>query len=67
MPLGRRVGSGPLLSPSDVPPLQQGFEVQAVLNPAAARIGDEVVLLMRVAERARSDSIRPLTRGRSTY
>jgi len=53
--LGKRVGNGPLLAPRDVAPLQAGFEVQAVLNPAAARIGDEIVLLLRVAERARSD------------
>lgn len=55
MSLGTRVGDGPLLSPRDVRPLQEGFEVQAVLNPAAAQIGNEVVLLLRVAERARSD------------
>ena len=53
--LGTRVGVGPLISPRDVPASQPGFEVQSVLNPAAARLGDEVVLLMRVAERARSD------------
>jgi len=53
--LAKRVGGGPLLTPRDVRPQQDGFEVQAVLNPAAARIGDEIVLLMRVAERPRSD------------
>lgn len=53
--LAARVGDGPLLTPRDVPPVQDGFEVQAVLNPAAARVGDEVVLLLRVAERPRSD------------
>jgi predicted GH43/DUF377 family glycosyl hydrolase len=53
--LATRVGDGPLLTPRDVPQQQNGFEVQAVLNPAAARIGDEVVLLMRVAERPRGD------------
>jgi predicted GH43/DUF377 family glycosyl hydrolase len=49
------VGGGPLLVPRDIPPAQSGFEVQAVLNPAAARIGDEIVLLLRVAERPRAD------------
>lgn len=53
--LASRVGTGPLLTPRDVRPSQDGFEVQAVLNPAAARVGDETVLLMRVAERPRSD------------
>lgn len=36
-------------------PQQAGFEVQAVLNPAVARVGDEIILLLRVAERPRSD------------
>lgn len=53
--LATRIGGGPLLTRSDVPSVQEGFEVQAVLNPAAARVGDETVLLMRVAERPRSD------------
>ncbi|HEY6960215.1 MAG TPA: glycosidase [Candidatus Limnocylindria bacterium] len=53
--LASRVGGGPLLTPRDVPSIQEGFEVQAVLNPAAARVGDETVLLMRVAQRPRTD------------
>lgn len=53
--LASRVGDRPLLTARDVRPQQEGFEVQAVLNPAAARVGDEVVLLLRVAERPRSD------------
>src|SRR5712691_2764441 len=52
---GKRVNNGPLLTRQDVRPAQPGFEVQAVLNPAAARVGDEVVLLLRVAERPRTD------------
>lgn len=57
--LAARVGSGPLLTRRDVPPVNAGFEVQAVLNPAAVRVGDEIVLLMRVAERPRSDADPP--------
>jgi predicted GH43/DUF377 family glycosyl hydrolase len=53
--LAQRVGKGPLLVPGDLRPSQAGFEVQAVLNPAAARIGDEIILLVRVAERPRAD------------
>lgn len=53
--LATRVGSGPLLTRLDVPSVREGFEVQAVLNPAAVRVGDETVLLMRVAERPRTD------------
>jgi len=53
--LASRVGNGPLLAPRDIPATQDGFEVQAVLNPATARLGDEIMLLMRVAERPRTD------------
>jgi len=53
--LATRVGSEPLLTPHDIPNIRPGFEVQAVLNPATARVGDETVLLIRVAERPRSD------------
>ncbi len=55
MRLAARVGRAPLLTSADVSPSQEGFEVQAILNPAAARVGDEIVLLLRVAERPRSD------------
>ena len=40
-----------LLSPGDVPASRHDFEVIGVFNPGAARVGDEVVLLVRVAER----------------
>jgi predicted GH43/DUF377 family glycosyl hydrolase len=53
--LGTRVGDRPLITKADIPPIAPGFEVQAVLNPAAARLGEETVLLLRVAERARGD------------
>jgi len=53
--LATRVGGGPLITRRDVPPLHDGFEVQSVLNPAASRVGDETVLLMRVADRPRTD------------
>ncbi|MBA2371216.1 MAG: hypothetical protein H0V71_06175, partial [Chloroflexi bacterium] len=53
--LAERVGDRPLLTAADVRPSQPDFEVQSVLNPAAARVGDESVLLMRVAERPRTD------------
>ena len=49
--IARRVTSGPLLRPSDVRASHPELEVVSVLNPAAARVGDEVVLLLRVAER----------------
>jgi len=46
-----------LLRPEDVPPSRDDFEVVGVFNPGAVRVGDEVVLLVRVAERPRE---RPL-------
>ena len=49
--IARRVTSGPLLRPSDVRSSHPELEVVSVLNPAAARVGGEVVLLLRVAER----------------
>lgn len=55
-PIGKRVNDGPLLTRADVRPAQAGFEVQAVLNPAAAKLPNgEVILLLRIAERPRSD------------
>jgi predicted GH43/DUF377 family glycosyl hydrolase len=44
-----------LLSARDVPPSQPALEVVSVFNAATAVIGDEVILLLRVAERPRSD------------
>jgi predicted GH43/DUF377 family glycosyl hydrolase len=53
--LGRRLSDGPLLGPDQVRPSHPGLEVAAVLNPAAALVDGEVVLLLRVAERPRLD------------
>jgi glycosyltransferase involved in cell wall biosynthesis len=52
--LGHRVADRPLLTAADVPPSQPGLEVVSVFNAAAARVGDEVVLLLRVAERPKA-------------
>ncbi|GAC1613948.1 MAG: glycoside hydrolase family 130 protein [Candidatus Dormibacteraceae bacterium] len=49
--LGRRLANNPILTTVDVPPSQPGLEVVSVFNAAAARVGDEVILLLRVAER----------------
>ena len=48
-----RVSDGPLLSPSDVSPSREDLEVVGTFNPGVARLGDETVLLVRVAERPR--------------
>jgi predicted GH43/DUF377 family glycosyl hydrolase len=45
----------PIIRPEDVKPSQAGFEVIGVFNAGAARLGDNVVLLLRVAERPVND------------
>ena len=42
-----------LLSPADLEPSREDFEVVGVFNPGAIRAGNEVILLVRVAERPR--------------
>ena len=42
-----------LLSPSDLTPLRDDFEVVGVFNPGAILANGEVILLVRVAERPR--------------
>ncbi|MFI5282443.1 MAG: glycosyltransferase [Candidatus Dormibacterales bacterium] len=49
--LGLRLAENPILTRADVTPSQAGLEVVSVFNAAAARTKDEVVLLLRVAER----------------
>jgi predicted GH43/DUF377 family glycosyl hydrolase len=49
----KRLSTRLLLRPGDVPPSRDDFEVVGVFNPGAVRVSDEVVLLVRVAERPR--------------
>jgi predicted GH43/DUF377 family glycosyl hydrolase len=49
----RRLFTRLLLKPEDVPASRDDFEVVGVFNPGAVRVGEEVVLLVRVAERPR--------------
>ncbi len=51
VPIGARLANNPLIAPADVTPSQPGMEVISTINAGAARVGDEVVLLLRVAER----------------
>jgi predicted GH43/DUF377 family glycosyl hydrolase/glycosyltransferase involved in cell wall biosynthesis len=53
--VAHRVKANPLLTPADVEPSQPGFEVISTINPGVAQVGDETVLLVRVAERPRED------------
>lgn len=48
-----RLSTRLLLRPEDVPASRDDFEVVGAFNPGAVRAGDEVVLLVRVAERPR--------------
>jgi len=50
--LPRRILTRCLLRPPDVRPRFEGFEVIGTFNPAAIEFGDEIALLVRVAERS---------------
>jgi beta-1,2-mannobiose phosphorylase / 1,2-beta-oligomannan phosphorylase len=53
MMAAQRLSTRLLLRPEDITPSRDDFEVVGVFNPGAIRAGDEVVLLVRVAERPR--------------
>jgi len=55
MNLGDRLPQNPLITARDVKPSLPTLEVVSVFNAAAARVGNEIMLLLRVAERPRSD------------
>ncbi len=46
-----RAPENPIIRPEDVKPSREDFEVIGVFNAGVARFGDEVILLLRVAER----------------
>ncbi|HEX6845038.1 MAG TPA: glycosyltransferase, partial [Actinomycetota bacterium] len=48
--IAKRLAANPLIEPADVAPSQPGFEVVSTINPGVAQVGDETVLLVRVAE-----------------
>jgi len=52
-----RYPENPLITPADVPPSRDDLEVVCAFNAGVARCKDEVILLMRVAERGMSDSV----------
>ena len=41
----------PVITPADVPASRDDYEVVGAFNPAAVKFGDEILLLLRVAER----------------
>jgi len=46
-----RSPENPVIEPKDVKPSREGFEVVGVFNAGVARLEDEVILLLRVAEK----------------
>lgn len=46
-----RCSDNPIIEPKDISPTRDDFEVIGVFNAAVTRLGDEVLLLIRVAER----------------
>ncbi len=50
-----RFGENPLIRPEDIAPTREDLEVYCVINPGAIRIGDEVLLLLRVGEKPRDE------------
>lgn len=49
--MAKRVAENPIIVPEAVPPSEPNMEVIGAFNPGATRFGDEVILLLRVAER----------------
>ncbi|MCD4824373.1 MAG: glycoside hydrolase family 130 protein [Phycisphaerae bacterium] len=49
----QRLPTNPLLKPEDLRPTREDLEVMCTLNPAAVRVGGEILLLVRVGERVR--------------
>ena len=57
--IAHRLVENPLITPDNIAPSQAGFEVISTINPGVAKVGDETILLVRVAERPRSDAVPP--------
>ena len=57
MNIGRRIAENPLITARDVKPSLPELEVVSVFNAATAVVNGEIILLMRVAERPRTDVV----------
>lgn len=51
-----RLTSNPIIRPEDIKPSREDFEVICSFNPGVAKLGDETILLVRVAERPKNDN-----------
>ncbi len=49
--MAQRYSGNPLVRPGDVKPTLDGYRVVGAFNPGATRFGEEILLLLRVAER----------------
>lgn len=47
----QRLPENPLITPADVPPSRSDYQVVGAFNPGAIKVKDEILLLLRVAER----------------
>lgn len=67
--LVERFPENPLIKPSDVPPSRDDYEVVGAFNPGAAVYNNEILLLLRVAERPRDkaedEQLAPILNPRS--
>ena len=55
----QRLRENPLITPADVPPSRPDYEVVGAFNPGAIKYKDEILLLLRVAERPKDKSRSP--------
>ena len=51
MMIVERFAENPLITPADVPPSTDGWEVIGAFNAGAIKFKDEILLMLRVAER----------------
>ncbi len=52
----QRLKENPLITPADVPPSRPDYEVVGAFNPGAIRYKDEILLLLRIAERPKDNA-----------
>ncbi|WP_420147880.1 glycoside hydrolase family 130 protein [Spirosoma sp.] len=50
-----RLSSQPIIQTADVQPFIEGYDVLGAFNPAACQFGDEILLLLRVAEAPKAE------------
>jgi predicted GH43/DUF377 family glycosyl hydrolase len=58
-PVIQRLATNPVIRPEDVQPSRPGMEVLCAFNAGAIRVDDEIVLMLRVAERPLAGTMPP--------